>query len=149
MFGRRKPPDPEVQASLQLSFRVLGTVARKRKRLRFPPAPSKPGVYRIRLAGAGRTAVYVGETANLSQRFGQYASPGPSQATNLRLNELIAAHLSKKGRDVFVDIATEAKYRRAGKRIRASLADKPARRAAEQIALLVVQDDGRYEILNR
>ncbi|MCH8899203.1 MAG: GIY-YIG nuclease family protein [Acidobacteria bacterium] len=90
MFGRRKPPDPEVQASLELSFRVLGTVARKRNRLRFPSAPSKPGVYRIRLVGAGRTGVYVGETTNLSQRFGQYTSPGPSKATNLRLNELIA-----------------------------------------------------------
>ncbi len=149
MFRRRKPPDPEVQASLELSFRVLGTVALKRNGLRFPPAPSKPGVYRIRVASERGTAVYVGETTNLSQRFGQYASPGPSQATNLRLNELIASHLTKRGRDVFVDIATEAEYRRGGKRIRTSLADKPARRAAEQIALLVVQDDGHYEILNR
>lgn len=61
--------------------------------------PRKPGVYAFAIDGIVQ---YVGlASRSLHQRLGFYRKPGPSQRTNIRLNEVIRGHLGE-GRTVQV-----------------------------------------------
>lgn len=56
----------------------------------FPVLPREPGLYRFWIEGADeRPSVYVGEASDLRRRMQHYRTPGVSQATNIRLNELL------------------------------------------------------------
>lgn len=55
-------------------------------RLVFPKVPKAPALYRLRTRHGGRDAVYIGESDNLSRRFGNYRNPGPTQQTSKRIN---------------------------------------------------------------
>jgi hypothetical protein len=64
--------------------------------------PGRAGVYAFAIDGIVQ---YVGlASKSLRQRLGFYRTPGPSQRTNVRLNEIIRAHLGE-GRRVQVLIA--------------------------------------------
>jgi hypothetical protein len=48
-----------------LAWRLLGTVQWRDGVARFPVAPSRPGVYMVRLSTSGRYRNYIGEAADL------------------------------------------------------------------------------------
>jgi hypothetical protein len=54
--------------------------------------PTQAGVYAFAIDGIVQ---YVGlASKSLRQRFGHYRKPGPSQRTNIRLNEIIRGHIA-------------------------------------------------------
>jgi hypothetical protein len=52
----------------------------------FPNAAAIPAIYRFRIRHNYTDARYIGETENLSRRFGHYRNPGLTQQTNIRIN---------------------------------------------------------------
>ena len=65
--------------------------------------PEVPGIYRFDLGDR----VYVGEADRLRRRFQHYRTPGPSQATNIRVNAAMLLIL-EAGRATPVSTGTEA-----------------------------------------
>ena len=64
----------------------------------FPAVPDAPGLYRLHIVSAGGDeSVYIGESANLRRRFGNYRNPGPTQETSLRINGVIRFALESGG----------------------------------------------------
>lgn len=95
-----------VNASLRYEWRPLGRAhLGPNETLILPKAPDSPGLYRFRIMGAGTETRYVGETANIRRRFHHYCKPGPSQATNLRLNECLSSAL-RDGAEIGVATVT-------------------------------------------
>lgn len=92
-----------MRVAVMFSWSSLGDVGLDAGRLVFPRAPERPGIYRFDLGGG----VYVGETDRLRRRFQHYRTLGPSQRTNLRLNQAIRDVLDGKGR-VAVSVVLEA-----------------------------------------
>ena len=75
--------------------------------LAFPTLSRVPGLYRFWIEGGdGRPGVYVGEASDLRQRMQNYRTPGVSQATNIRLNELLKTAL-RGGSGVTLSTVTE------------------------------------------
>lgn len=69
--------------------------------------PKSQGVYAFAKTG---TVLYVGvATMGLSKRLSLYAKPGPTQSTNIRLNEIIGAELAA-GTPIDIYIATPADF---------------------------------------
>jgi hypothetical protein len=102
---RRKaslPPtceDSQMRVVVEFEWRELGALRLESGRLRFPEVPDVPGVYRLHLSDR----VYIGEADRLRRRFQHYRTPGPRQATNLRLNSLMLELLRAAGTiDVYV-----------------------------------------------
>ncbi|MDQ3784073.1 MAG: hypothetical protein M3360_04230 [Actinomycetota bacterium] len=94
-----------------------------------------PGLYRFWLGGAEHSAVYIGETDNLRRRAAHYPNPGPSQRTNIRLNERLRTHLAAGGRaDMYVIITAELDI--DGNRIFLDLSQKDGRRLVGNAALV-------------
>jgi hypothetical protein len=89
-------------------WREIGQVRVGRDGKLVMPNPSvSPGIYRFRLAGADAPSVYIGESDDLRRRLGHYRNPGPSQRTNVRMNDLVRACLAAGGA-VQVAVVTEA-----------------------------------------
>jgi hypothetical protein len=96
-----------VELSVRFSWREIGHVELDpRGKLRFPRAPSRPGLYRFDVAGVSGKRVYIGETDTLDRRFQHYRTPGPSQSTNIRLNALMREVITAGGA-VSVSIMTD------------------------------------------
>lgn len=66
-------------------------------KLMMPDPGAVPGIYRFRLAGGDAPSVYIGESDDVRRRFGHYRNPGPSQRTNVRMNERMRARLAEGG----------------------------------------------------
>jgi hypothetical protein len=116
-------------------------------KLKFPNLPLDPGLYRLWLGGAEHSAVYIGETDNLRRRATHYRNPGPSQRTNIRLNERLRTHLAAGGRaDMYVVIT--AKLEIDGNRIPLDLSQKAARRLVENAALVEAAVSGADQVEN-
>ena len=83
--------------ALRLQWLPIGTAQRDEEgKIKFPKLPARPGLYQFKIFRSdGSQAIYVGETDNLQRRFAHYRNPGPTQATNLRLNAL-SKHCSGK-----------------------------------------------------
>lgn len=135
-----------VQGSLHFAWKPLGQITFKSSRLRFPNAPIGPGLYRFRFEGAENARVYIGESKNVSRRFGNYARPGPSQVTNIRLNAAMTDHLDEDGL-INVDTCFEVLFGHP-KAKKVNLGDKAARRMAENAAIVIAQQHGD-SLLNR
>ena len=116
-------------------------------RLFFPTASLLPAVYCFRLRQDGARARYVGETDNLSRRFGHYRNPGPTQQTNLRINARFVKALSAGG-EIQVSAVTDAWVDRGHGREVADLSSRAVRRMIENAAILDRSPAGT-EILNR
>lgn len=141
--------EPAIRVSVEFRWKSLGRVERDgRGDLVFPAPPRGPGLYRFRLCGEGVEKHYVGESEELRRRFQQYRKPGPSQRTNLRMNDDCQRHLLSGGR-VEVDIATDEMAISLGDvPFRVDLADKVTRSLLEQAALVSAMASGT-EMLNR
>ncbi len=90
---------------------------------------------------------YIGETTELRRRFQHYRKPGPSQATNIRINTLLKAHLESGGSgevDIIVDDITLTINCET---VDADLSDKATRRLLENVAL-VAEDSTDIDKLN-
>ncbi len=97
----------KVLVGIGFTWHPLGRVVLdERHWLVFPNAPAEPGLYRFTIRKAGKTARYIGESENIQRRFAHYRNPGPTQATNIRLNERFLADLAG-GADIAVAVATE------------------------------------------
>jgi len=96
-----------VELSLRFSWRNIGDVELDQQgKLRFPRAPSRPGIYRFDVAGVSGKRAYIGETDTLDRRFQHYRTPGPTQSTNIRLNALMSEVIKAGGR-VSVSVMTD------------------------------------------
>lgn len=114
----------------------------------FPKAPEIPGVYRFLIRGSQKQSIYVGETDNLQRRFQHYRNPGPSQTTNIRINDLFKIHL-EDGAEIGVDIATGITIKdSASQTLNVDLSLRHFRRLFENYAL-VVGGGTDIESLNR
>jgi hypothetical protein len=78
--------------------------------------------------------VYIGETDRLRRRFQHYRTPGPTQATNLRLNAMMLQLLAD-ARTIDVSTVTEANVEIDGRPAPLDLRTKPARLLVENAAL--------------
>lgn len=73
----------------------------------FPDLPWVPGLYRFWLdSGHERPGVYIGEASDLRRRAQHYRTPGSSQTTNIRLNDLLKSAL-RAGSVVTLSTITE------------------------------------------
>ena len=91
---------------------------------------------------------YIGETDELRRRFQHYRTPGPSQKTNIRMNEEFHRHFAAGG-TIEVDIATDGiSVSSAGAPLCVDLADKAIRRLLEHAALVSEAGSG-VKPLNR
>jgi hypothetical protein len=143
-----------VDLELHLQWHDSGRVSLDRSgRPTFPSVPAAPGLYRMTFQPSGssrRARMYIGEAANLQQRVSGYRNPGPSQATNLRLNARLREQLAK-GAGVRLAIALEA-HGRIGDECEAQPLDlslKAVRLLAENAALVktYLADDADIENL--
>ncbi|WP_406720972.1 hypothetical protein RPE78_00810 [Thioclava litoralis] len=75
-------------------------------KLAFPDVPKEAEVYRFRITAEETSRCYIGESANLRVRFNSYRNPGPTQATNLRLNAQMLEHLATGGA-IGLDLITQ------------------------------------------
>lgn len=115
------------------------------------PTPDGPGLYRFTLTGDDqrRTRVYIGEAMLLRRRLTHYRSPGPSQHTNIRLNQLLVEHL-RSGGTARLALADHVRVRlpmTGGQQV-LSLATKAARLLAESAAIVQTDSAGEEELLN-
>lgn len=107
----------------------------------FPELPRAPGAYRMTLTGApgqGKPRVYIGETDLLQRRMAHYRTPGPTQSTNIRMNDSLRKHLSSGGVASMAFIA-DALFRAADddqSPVPLDLSRKAARRLVENAALV-------------
>jgi hypothetical protein len=73
------PLDSE-PASIQLRWRMLGSVTWLNSVARFPHAPDEPGVYLVKLTARCKYRIYIGEAANLRKRLRSYGGQGAERA---------------------------------------------------------------------
>ena len=138
-----------VRVFVEFEWRPLGRAEPDESgRLLFPSAPRQPGLYRFRLLGNDDIRHYIGETDELRRRFQHYRTPGPSQKTNIRMNEEFRQHFATGG-TIEVDIATDGiSVSSAGASLSVDLADKAMRRLLEHAALVSEAGAG-VRLLNR
>jgi hypothetical protein len=132
--------EEELRCSLSLRWKPIGRVLLDEKgKLRFPIMPEGPGLYRLRLKTSdGIESNYVGQSDSLRRRFFHYRNPGPTQVTNIRLNQLIRDLLSRGG-EVSVATAYDVWVRTEQGAARADLNRGSLRRLFENLALAVEQ----------
>jgi hypothetical protein len=139
----------ELTAEFRLRWTHFGAILRQKERLVIPDGlPVAPGLYRIRIRRRDNTeARYVGETQNLFHRFQFYKSPGKSQKTNIRINNILLTAL-EQNEAVALSIVTEKAYIVHGADYTvADLSKKSVRRLFENFAQ-VIEGDASIEDLN-
>ena len=138
-----------VDCCLRLEWAPLGRVLLDAGgKLHFPTPPPMAGLYRFRIRLAESEERYVGEADDLRRRFQHYRTPGPSQATNVRLNERLSRALSH-GAELAVGIVVDSAWIRRDKGLeQADLSLKAVRRLFESLAL-VAENDTLVVSLNR
>lgn len=144
------PDGSRLSLSVQWAWQHAGQLELSAGKLAFPPTPRAAGIYRMTLFDAAqqRLGAYVGETDELPRRFQHYRTPGPSQQTNVRMNEIIVRSLLLGGQ-VMIDIVTEAQVVLPdGTSTTLDLTDKAARTLVER-AVEVVERAGRGSMYNR
>lgn len=148
-YDQAAPEGNPVHLALTMQWMRIGLVTLDHEgALRFPPAPNVPGLYRFRLIGGNSLRCYIGETVDLRRRFAHYRNPGPTQATNIRLNELLREHAGTGGRTELDVITGPVTLVIGSVPTDADLADKATRRLLEHAAL-VGQDGTAVDSLNR
>lgn len=105
--------------------------------LRMPALPDEPGVYQWVFRHDGRERRYVGEAANLRQRFESYRQPGSDASTNRRMNDRARRVLEADG-DVRLLTAAGVQLLRDGQAQVADLASKHVRCLLENATLVDV-----------
>ncbi len=110
----------------------------------FPEVESRPGIYRFRMLRNGRSSIYIGESENLYRRFGHYRNPGPSQATNIRINKILV-NAMHDGVLVYVDVIVDTAW------ISGEAADlsRKVERTLLESAAIIRSDSDQVTMLNR
>ena len=116
----------------------MGALRVESSKLRFPDVPDVPGIYRFDLG----ERVYIGEADRLRRRFQHYRTPGPRQATNLRLNALMLEVLHGSV-PIEVCTVTAAEVEIEGRRDSLDLSCRPARLLIENAALTAARAAGQ------
>lgn len=66
-------------------------------RLKFPAAQIHATIYKLEINTIDDKFIYIGETENNKRRFQHYRTPGATQSTNIRLNQIMLETLSDGG----------------------------------------------------
>lgn len=132
-------PGETLEAELKIEWLSAGEIQMATDRIIFPDLPVSPGIYRFDIFSAEQqfTSIYVGESDNLNRRMGQYRNPGPSQATNQRMNSLLLANLRAGGEVALKIVLTAVLDKRA-----LDFSNTASRRLVENLALVLWQRDG-------
>lgn len=114
----------------------------------FPQLPRAPGLYRMEFKGGhdGLRTWYIGESASLAQRAGDYRhakSDRSQQLTSRRIHKEIVAHLQS---GLPIELAATTRVQING--IDADLQLRSARRLAENAAVFLAQQDPAVRVLN-
>ena len=132
----------DVNVMAQFDWTDVGVVRLdEAAKLVFPDLPTAPGLYRFRCASDTSPWQYIGETDNLRRRAYHYRNPGPSQWTNIRLNDLLRGEIVN-GNEVAFATATEATIEVADVWADADLRQKAVRRSLENAALIAATEAG-------
>lgn len=126
-----------MQVVINFEWQDTGSLRIEGGKLRFPDAPDLPGVYRFDLGDR----IYVGEADRLRRRFQHYRTPGPTQATNIRLNAAML-ELLRAGKDISVSTVTSARVEIDGAVSPLDLREKAARLLIESAALTAARVAG-------
>lgn len=125
-----------VEVFVRFDWRQIGIVRiAPDGKLVFPQTPNDPGLYRFDWKHPDGTATYIGETDQLSRRFQHYRTPGPSQRTNLRMNELMRNLLSENHQISAAVVTGDVSTKVGGKECEVSLNRKRDRVLLEHAAL--------------
>jgi hypothetical protein len=96
-----------VKVSVDFAWQQVGQVQLNAQgKLIFPKVPQRPGLYRFDFEGSHGPSAYIGETDLLPRRLQHYRSPGPSQATNIRLEALLKGEIAA-GKAVLLSTVTD------------------------------------------
>ncbi len=149
----RSPSDSNEQTldcRLAITWTELGQVRLDSDgRLEFPDAQNAPAVYRLRFTRPdGAEDHYIGESENLRRRFAHYRNPGPSQATNLRLNSDAIATLRAGGAIEVAAVLTDARLETGNWRHELTLQSVEIRRLLER-AVLFETEGTEIGVLNK
>ena len=117
------------------------------RKLEFPDQPEVEGVYRIRLDQGTESVIYIGESDKLKRRATHYRNPGPTQFTNLRLNDR-ARQLLVAGGTAQTALAANMALVVDGTPIPLNLAQKSHRRILENAALVAAMNSGAEQVQN-
>lgn len=130
-------PDGTIQLTMAMNWKCLGAVCvDEAGKLSFPDAPTVPALYRLRLSSAEGARHYIGEAVNLRRRFGNYRNPGPTQATSIRINDVLRTHLAAGGQAEVDLVASGMTLSISGQEVTVELAHKATRRLLEQAAIV-------------
>lgn len=86
-----------MRTEVEIEWANAGPVTVEDAQLLIPKLSSDPGVYQWVFRQDGRERRYVGEASNMYRRFRQYARPGPTQTTNLRMNARVLRVIAAGG----------------------------------------------------
>lgn len=138
-----------MRVCVSFDWRDVGSVTLSASSLAFPRLPDDAGVYRFRFTGHGTGGSYVGEASQLKRRAYHYTRPGPTQATNIRMNAEMREHLAAGGR-IDVSIITAATIEIDGAAAAPlDLGAASSRRLVENAVLRGLAATGLERILNR
>jgi hypothetical protein len=108
------------------------------QKLVFPNVGQEPAIYRFTATESnGKVSAYVGESMKLRRRFHHYRTPGPTQTTNIRLNDDYTAILGNGG-----TIVVDAIFAANGSDTPLDLTTQPARLLVENAWLVFLQRQG-------
>ena len=126
-----------MRITVECSWEVAGAITLDGGELAMPPLPDEPGVYQWVFRHDGRERRYVGEAANLRERFVAYRLAGTDRSTNGRMNAR-ARRVLASGGEVAVLTATDARLERDGRPHPLDLGSKHGRCLVENAALVEV-----------
>lgn len=128
--------------NIEFSWQSLGNVSIDQKeRLRFPKVPGHAAIYRFALKNGKQSEIYIGETEDFARRLQHYRTPGVTQRTNQRVNDLMKQCLADGGK-VGVFVALDHSISSGGKTPKINLKRKSQRRLFENVALVLAENSG-------
>jgi hypothetical protein len=115
----------------------------------FSSRHSTPAIYRWVVKEEDNIlAVYIGETENLSRRIGGYLNPGPSQQTNIWLNQLFRDCINC-GLNVELEVLNFHAILNGHSISQLELEDKHTRLMIESLMVKAQEIENTYIVLNR
>lgn len=139
---------PQLSLSIRLRWKTLGPIRLREGGLRFPQAAEGPGLYRFRLIGRGGGQCLPWRDDELAAAVSTVRSPGPTQATNIRLNGMLREQISSGGRAEVDIIEDDVRLVIDDLDRAADLHEKAVRRLLEHAAL-VAEGGTDVQSLNR
>jgi hypothetical protein len=135
----------ESKIQITCSWTSAGMVHLTAGGIEVPELPQQPGVYQWVFRHDGRERRYVGEAANLRNRFASYVEPAEDRRTDRRMNDR-AMRVLGAGGEVEILLAEDVQVRAGGNPFD-DLSHVHARRLVEN-AVLVELIAGQFEVIN-